>query len=100
MKLTTSVYRTPSGRLIERSLPGAWSPGLAPDLLVELEDAARYDLAAFLDAYSPTFSQRAELEAWQALEPARDIVPRLPRDAQLQAALDLLRGDRPGPYRS
>jgi len=100
VKLTTSVYRTPSGRLIERSLPGAWSPGLAPDLLVELDDEARRDLARFLDAYSPDFAHRAELEAWQALEPERAIVPRLPRDAQLEAALDLLRGDRPGPYRS
>lgn len=100
VKLTTSVYRTPSGRLIERSLPGAWSPGLAPDLLVELDDDARRELAHFLHSYSPNFSQRAELEAWQALEPERDIVPHLPFDAQLEAALDLLRGDRPGPYRS
>lgn len=99
VKLTTSVYRTPAGRLIERSLPGAWSPGLAPDLEVELDDGARERLVDFLEAYSPSFAERAALERWQALEPERAIVPRLPRDAQLDAALDLLRGDRPGPYR-
>lgn len=100
VKLTTSVYRTPSGRLIERSLPGAWSPGLAPDLLVELDDEARRELGAFFASYAPTFAEREELEAWQALEPQRTILPELPRDAQLDAALELLRGDRPGPYRS
>jgi carboxyl-terminal processing protease len=97
VKLTTSVYRTPSGRLIERTLPGAWAPGLAPDLDIGLDDAERTTLSQFLMRYSPPFEHRAALEAWQAEQPEREILPRLPRDAQFEAALGLLRGVHPGP---
>jgi carboxyl-terminal processing protease len=97
IKLTTSVYRTPAGRLIEKSLPGAWSPGLAPDLEVVIGDEQRGVLARYRDSYSPPLETRAAVEAWQHDEPTRRLLPELPRDAQLDAALDLLRGVHPGP---
>jgi carboxyl-terminal processing protease len=100
VKLTTSVYRTPSGRLIERTLPGAWAPGLAPDLEVTIDDELRPALSDFLASDSPPLDHRAEIQRWQVDQPDRELLPSLPTDAQLEAALDLLRGERPGPYRS
>jgi carboxyl-terminal processing protease len=97
IKLTTSVYRTPAGRLIEKSLPGAWSPGLAPDLEVAIGDEQKRVLARYRESYSPPLESRAAVEAWQAAEPTRQLLPQLPRDLQLDAALDLLRGVHPGP---
>ncbi|MEZ5977196.1 MAG: S41 family peptidase [Planctomycetota bacterium] len=97
VKLTTSVYRTPAGRLIDRRYQEQGA-GLAPDLVVTIDDAAHRELAAFLRAYSPNFEQRAPLVAWQRESPELPILPDLPRDAQVEAGLALLRGDHPGPY--
>ncbi|MEO0650019.1 MAG: tRNA (adenosine(37)-N6)-threonylcarbamoyltransferase complex transferase subunit TsaD [Planctomycetota bacterium] len=53
LRVTTSVYRTPSGRLIERSLGNAWDAGLSPDLVVAIDEGARAQLRAYLGTFGP-----------------------------------------------
>ena len=96
VKLTTALYLTPAGRRIERSLDGAWNSGLEPDVLVEPQDTEREALRAFLAGTTPPLDQQPAIEAWER-ELGRELFARPPEDAALTAALDLLRGDRPGP---
>ena len=93
VKLTTSNYFTPAGRRIER---GSGWDGLAPDVLVELPDALRRAIHAFLGTYSPPPEDLPELHAWER-EEGRELIARAPADPQLDAAVNLLHGRPPGP---
>jgi carboxyl-terminal processing protease len=96
-KITTSYYYTPSHRNLERTLRSAWDCGVVPDLQVELSPAEARRIHAFLASYSPPEAALGELEAWER-EEGVEVVPTPPADAQLEAALALFRGERPGAY--
>ncbi|MHC4377590.1 MAG: S41 family peptidase [Planctomycetota bacterium] len=94
LKLTTSLYRTPSGRRIERSLDTGRRHGLAPDVEVALDEDARYGLHVFHQGYTPAPDVADAIYLWER-ESGRELLPRPPRDAQLALALELLAGRRP-----
>ena len=95
VKLTTSLFRTPGGRLIERSLDGAWDAGLHVDVEIALDDEAHAELRQFLARYSPPLEDHPAIRAWEQ-DSGEDLMPEPPMDAQLRTALDLLDGVRPG----
>ncbi len=95
VKLTTSLFRTPSGRLIERSLDGAWDAGLHVDVEAVLDDEAHTELRRFLARYSPPLEDHPAIRAWEQ-ESGESLMPEPPMDGQLRTALDLLDGIRPG----
>jgi len=95
VKLTTAYYYTPSGRNLERTVDKAWETGVVPDLEVALSELERRDVARFRDSYSAPAEDRAAIEAWEVAE-GIELLPREPADAQLEAALGLFRGVRPG----
>lgn len=95
VKLTTAYYYTPSGRNLERTVDKAWETGVVPDLEVPLSELERREVKRYLASYSPPADARARIEAWEA-EAGRELLPRRPPDAQLDAALALFRGERPG----
>lgn len=97
VKLTTSYYFTPSHRNIERTVDNAWNSGLLPDLEVPLSDAERLAVLRHLASYSPPRAVLPELYEWER-EERRSLVPSHPPDAQLDAALELFRGRRPGAW--
>lgn len=94
LRVTTSVYRTPSGRLIERSLGNAWDSGLAPDLVVAVDDGTRNQLRAYLATFGPRLEHQQAVAAWDA-GTEQELVRPHPEDPQLEAALELLAGRRP-----
>lgn len=96
VKLTTGYYTTPAGRLIERSLQEPENSGIEPDLLVEVGSVERGRIHGWLHGYGTPPAYRDELAAWSA-EEGVELVPEPPADAQLVAALELLRGRRPDP---
>lgn len=97
VKLTTAYYYTPSHRNLERTVEDAWDAGLHPDLEVPLDELERGALHQRLAGYSPPAEAVERIQAWEARED-RKLLPTPQRDAQLEAALDLLRGRRPGAY--
>ena len=101
LKVTTGYYTTPAGRLIERELypddPSGAHSGLEPDLWAPLDEATRRSVHEFLRSYGPPPAARAALMAWEA-RAGEELFDRPPRDAQLEAALTLLAGSRPGPH--
>lgn len=97
VKLTTAYYYTPSGRNIERTVEDAWDAGLHPDVDVALDELERAAVHQWLASYSPPPEALERIRAWETLED-RKLLPPPTRDAQLQAALELLRGRRPGAY--
>lgn len=94
VKLVSAYYYTPSHRNLERTVEGAWTHGLLPDVQVDTSKAELEALRQFLASYSPPKSALAELAAWEA-EAKRTLYPRPPQDPQLEAALALLRGEHP-----
>jgi len=98
IKLTTAYYYTPSHRNIERTVAEAWDWGLRPDLQVELSDLEARLIHAHLGTYSPPNSSLAALQAWEDSLDV-DLVRTHPADAQLDAAVTLLEGQRPGAWR-
>jgi len=94
VRITTSVYRTPSGRLIERSLQGAWEAGLEPDLALAPTDAERRDIDIFLASYGAPLDLRHEVLSWQE-HSGLQLLPPPPADPVLDAAIQLLTGERP-----
>lgn len=93
-RISTALYLTPAGRLIERHLPGAWDAGLAPDVELVLEPEERREIGAWLGLIGPPLAHRAALEAWEAAS-GESLIPRHPTDRHLVAALALLSGRRP-----
>jgi carboxyl-terminal processing protease len=94
VKLTTAYYATPAGRVLERELAGESEPGIVPDFLVPIDATTRLRVREHLESYDPPEAARAELEAWER-ETGEVLLARAPEDPQLEAALALLRGDRP-----
>ena len=97
VKLTTAYYYTPAHRNLERTVEDAWDAGLHPDLQVELNELEAQRLHQQLATYSPPPGSLDRIRAWEA-EERRELLPPYARDAQLSAALELLRGERPGAY--
>lgn len=96
VRLTTGYYYTPAHTNIERTVQKGREHGLMPDLRVELPREVAARVRAYLARYSPPESTLEELRAWERDE-GIVLVPPLVRDAQLEAALALFRGERPGP---
>ena len=97
VKLTTAYYYTPSHRNLERTVEDAWEFGLLPDVSVDLSTDERRSLHLYLANYSPPAGALDELRAWEQRSGLMLIEPH-PPDAQLDAALALFRGTRPGPF--
>ena len=96
VKLTTAYYYTPAHTNIERTLQRGREHGLIPDLRVDLMRDATLHVRAFLSHYSPPANALEALRAWESLEGV-ELIEKHPADAQLEAALGLFRGERPGP---
>lgn len=94
-KVTSAYYYSPSRRNFERTAHPERTPGLVPDVFVELDAEAQVDAHLFLSAYAPPSSAMAEIEAWEADE-SRTLLEPLPDDAQMRAALTMLGGTFPG----
>ncbi len=97
VKLTTSYYFTPSHRNIERTVDQAWECGLLPDLAVVLTPEETRLVHRHLGSYGAPPEALAELRAWEQ-DAGVSLVPAHPPDAQLDAALALFHGERPGPW--
>ena len=96
VKLTTAYYYTPAHTNIERSAQRGREHGLVPDLRVDLVRDEALRVRDYLSHYSPPPGAIEELRAWELAEGVV-LIERHPRDAQLEAALALFRGERPGP---
>ncbi|HUR27712.1 MAG TPA: S41 family peptidase [Planctomycetota bacterium] len=96
VKLTTAYYYTPAHTNIERTVQRGREHGLIPDLRVDLNRESSVRVRAFLSHYSPPPGALEALRAWQAQE-GIELIESHPPDAQLEAALGLFRGERPGP---
>ena len=94
LKVTTSYYFTPAGRNLERTVDKAWEFGILPDVWVPLEADQVAALHARLERYSAPEEAQAKLRAWEQLDQIV-LLPPWPEDAQLEAALALLRGEAP-----
>jgi carboxyl-terminal processing protease len=97
VKLVSSYYYTPSHRNLERTVEGAWSVGVIPDVQMALTQAENEALRAWRASYSPPDEALAAIAEWERTE-GRKLAPAPPPDAHLDAALELLRGRRPGTY--
>jgi carboxyl-terminal processing protease len=85
VKLTTALYRTPSGRRIEPLHGDKESGGLTPDLEVELSEAEAAELRRFATTLGPGLEDQPAVQALEA-ELGQPLLPRPPEDAQLRAA--------------
>jgi len=97
VKLVSSYYYTPSHRNLERTVEGAWSVGVIPDVQMALTQAENDALRAWRASYSPPAEALEAIAEWERTE-GRKLAPTPPPDAHLDAALDLLRGRSPGAY--
>jgi len=109
VKLTTAVFRTPSGRALgpaDVSEGGAngsagFAParrGIEPDLRASVAGEDRARIHRWLHSYDPPPAAQGELERWGA-ELGQALLPEHGADAELELALELLGGRRPGPRR-
>jgi len=96
VKLTTAYYYTPAHTNIERTVQRGKEHGLIPDLRVDSSREASVRVRAYLSHYSPPPGAIDALRAWETLE-GIELIESHPPDAQLEAALALFRGERPGP---
>jgi carboxyl-terminal processing protease len=95
VKLTTGWYETPAGRRIDRGLRASGRAGIEPDLLVEVAPSARDLVHEYLASIGPPPALAEAVATWER-EEGRSFAPTPPRDPQLDAALALLQGRRPG----
>lgn len=93
-KITTSHYYTPSMRNLERDPANGRNYGIVPDLEVLLSDAEQQAVLAYAQRYGPPVERIPALEAWARLDQV-EVLDEPPRDAQLDAGIALLRGERP-----
>ena len=96
VRLTTAYYYTPAHTNIERTVQPGREHGLTPDLRVELPRETALRVREYLRHYSPPPGALEALRAWEAAEKI-ELIETHPRDAQLEAALALFRGERPPP---
>ena len=94
VKVTTAHYLTPAWRRIERDESDPQRTGIAPDVYVPIAPEDELRIQRFLQTYHPPLELLAEVERWQE-ESERTLLPELPADPQLEAALALLRGEGP-----
>jgi hypothetical protein len=71
--------------------------GVIPDVQMALTQAENEALRAWRASYSPPDEALAAIAEWERTE-GRKLAPAPPPDAHLDAALELLRGRRPGTY--
>ena len=95
-KVTSSYYYTPTHRNFERTAEDG-EAGITPDLVIESDESERRAVHAYLARYSPPLELLGQLEEWE-LESGETWIEPAPTDGQLAAALNLLRGERPGPF--
>lgn len=96
IKVTTSHYATSAGRRLERLDDG--TGGLEPDVVVEISPEQRRVIHAWLDRTEPPEVAVEALRSWEARDGVALLEPP-PEDPQLDAAVALLGGARPGPWR-
>lgn len=89
LKITTGFYATPAGRSIDRFYRTDGGSAIWPDVEVALDKKDRAHVHAWLADYSAPLALAASVEALE-LELGRTPGPRVPRDAQIEAALALL----------
>lgn len=94
VKVTTAYYYTPSGRLFERSSGEGREHGLVPDVVIDLDRDAQRTVDTYLDSYGAPAASRDDIQAWEQQE-GITVMPGVPQEAQLRAALDLLLGLHP-----
>ncbi|MFT5292477.1 MAG: carboxyl-terminal processing protease [Planctomycetota bacterium] len=94
VKVTTAHYLTPAWRRIERDENNPEHSGIAPDVLLPLDDLGRAQVHAYLRRYHPPQQFLPAIQEWQA-ESGLALLPEAPEDPQLVAALSLLRGEDP-----
>lgn len=97
VKLTTAHYYTSAGRNLERTVQGAWTGGIQPDIWVELGAQEALAVAQHLASHAPPPAALAALQAWEQELGVR-LVPSHPPDRQLETAVALFRGVRPGAW--
>jgi carboxyl-terminal processing protease len=96
LKITSSYYYTPTHKNLEHSSDPTRERGVQPDLQVELdEDSDALHLR--LNRPSAPRECMAALKAWQASS-KDDLIAKIEPDPQLDAALGLFAGERPGPH--
>jgi carboxyl-terminal processing protease len=96
-KVTSAYYYSPTHRNFERSAEPGREYGILPDLWVVLGAEERENVHRFLSRYGPPLDLLAEVEDLER-ESGEVLIDRHPPDAQLEAALELLRGRLPGPH--
>ncbi|MBL8863892.1 MAG: PDZ domain-containing protein [Planctomycetes bacterium] len=95
IKVTTSRYETPAGQRLDRPHEDR-GHGLVPDVLVTVDGATQRAVREFLERASPPERWKPVLAEWEAREGVA-VLPLPPADPQLDVAVALLRGERPGP---
>jgi carboxyl-terminal processing protease len=96
LKITSSYYFTPTHKSLEHSSDPTRERGVQPDLHVELGADPRALHARLARASAPRECMAA-LQAWQATS-NEDLIAEIEPDPQLNAALGLFAGERPGPH--
>lgn len=96
IKVTTSYYATAAGRRLERLDDG--TGGLEPDVVVEISPAQQRSIHGWLERTEPPPEALKALREWEEREGIALLGPP-PADPQLDAAVALLTGTRPGPWR-
>lgn len=92
-KVTTSYYYTPAHRNLERDPDNGRDYGIAPDLEVPISNEERLTIARHTQHYGAPISLLDDVLAWEAAID-EELLDRHPVDAQLDAALQLLTGER------
>ena len=92
VKVTSSYYTTPSGRNLDRSPERPW--GIKPDLSVKVDAQTEALIHRHIRRYDPPEKAIKALFAWEDAT-GTSLLPTDPEDPQLEAALALLRGERP-----
>lgn len=96
-KVTSSYYYTPAGRNLERDPAAGRDHGILPDVEVPVSELQRSRVYAFLRRYTPPSDLLEELRIWEFASGV-ELLERRPEDPQLEVAMGLLRGRRPGPW--
>lgn len=96
-KVTSAYYYSPTHRNFERSAVPDRDHGILPDVEVPISELEQRVVHAYLERYGPPVEAIPAIEAWSAWE-GRPLVEPHPPDAQLDAALELFAGRRPGPH--
>ncbi len=97
-KVTSSYYYSPSHRNFENSADPDRDFGILPDLSIPVTGTEKRAIHDFLTAYGPPLAAIPAIEEWEQREQV-ELFSRIPRDPQLDAALALFAGERPGPQR-